>query len=163
MNLMAGLFESTLLGLVGLALVTAILLRRSGRYFRRTKNRPALVQIDRPTPEKPQGHHLDAPDAMRRWEVEMHEMMRDHSARLDNKIRILQYLLGEAEQAAARLEAVLRQIQSGQSDSAVPDEASRQAKIHAMAKEGLQLAEIIRRSGLSAEEVERILGPRPAD
>lgn len=60
----------------------------------------------RPVPHE-RGHHLDAPEDFRKWEVELHTLGREISARIDNKISILQSLIQSAEQQATRLEQAI--------------------------------------------------------
>ena len=47
------------------------------------------------------------PQDLAQWEVELHETARQLSAQLDAKLSLLQSLIAEAEQAAARLEDAL--------------------------------------------------------
>ena len=97
--------------LVAMALLIAILLMRSYRYFSRTKQRDTyLVRTKRPEAERP-GHNLDAPAEVLRWEVHMQETARDLSAQLDSKMIALQHLIREADRAAERLEQELRERQ----------------------------------------------------
>jgi len=94
--------------LIALALVIAILLLRSHRHFsRRSYEQPTIVRTPRPQPSE-QAHHLDSPDELGRWEVQMHDIARDLSAQLDSKMSALQHLVQEADRASARLEAALR-------------------------------------------------------
>jgi hypothetical protein len=88
-----------------LALVIGwVLLRTYRRLPRQRREEPPLVEVSRPE-EAEQGHHLEAPPEVVRWEVEMHETARALSAQLDSKIGALRALIGEADRAAARLEA----------------------------------------------------------
>ncbi len=98
--------------LAGLGLAIFILLSRSRRYFRGkatslTKTPGRLSAAG--AAQKPPAHWHDAPDEMRRWQIEMHELARDYSARIDTKIAALQALLIDADQVAARLESLLDQ------------------------------------------------------
>ena len=98
----------TVLFLVGLVLVIGVLLRRSHRYFgRRPKNPSAMVRTERPETQQ-KGHHLDSPDELVRWEVEMHEIARELSARLDTKMGVLAQLIRDADRASTRLETALK-------------------------------------------------------
>ncbi len=94
--------------LVAMALLIAILLMRSYRYFSRSKQPEShLVRTARPEEQKP-GHNLEKPREMLRWEVQMHEAARELSGKLDSKMVALQHLINEADRAAARLEKDLR-------------------------------------------------------
>jgi hypothetical protein len=98
--------------------------------MRRSRMRGRLAKLPSvsPPPHKahpPAGHHLDAPGAMGRWEVEMHELARDLSGQLDSKIVIAQRLVQDAEQATARLEAAIHraeQVGLWQRSSGQPDD-----------------------------------------
>ncbi|HEX4142725.1 MAG TPA: hypothetical protein VHY91_04170 [Pirellulales bacterium] len=122
--MLAAFDTSTVLLLLGI-LVLWISLKRFGRRPAKTAgllsdSRPAsIVRSD-------DGHHLDAPAPVMRWEVAMHETARDLMGRLDSKIVIVEQLVRDANQAAGRLEAVLRRIEEnngrlGQSGSDEPD------------------------------------------
>jgi len=107
MILLAELTPSTLLFIGALAVVSWMLLMRSHRYFARQKQQePFPTARSEPTVE-PRGHHLDAPAAMARWEVQMHDTAREASAQLDSKMSALEALIADADRAAARLEAAL--------------------------------------------------------
>lgn len=88
-----------------LALVIGWLLFRTHRYLsRQTRDNSPLVRTTRPDRAAP-GHHLNAPDDVARWEVQMHEIARELSAQLDSKMGGLRALIADADRAAARLEA----------------------------------------------------------
>ncbi len=95
----------TVLFVMGALLIGFVLLRRSQRRGRLEMPRPVSPPPHRP--HAPAGHHLDAPGAMSRWEVEMHELSRDLLGRLDSKIVIVEQLVHDAAAAAARLEAAI--------------------------------------------------------
>ena len=106
----------TVLFLVGLVLVIGILLLRSHRYFgRRPKNPSVMVRTKRPE-AKQKGHHLDSPDELVRWEVEMHDIARELSAQLDTKIGVLAQLIRDADRASARLETALKAERQDEQD-----------------------------------------------
>jgi hypothetical protein len=93
-----------ILFLLGLGLMIVILLVRSRRYFRQA------TQYHVPTPRakpaaKPASASAAPPKEFEKWEVSMHELARDISAQLDTKIRVLELLIRDANEAAARLEA----------------------------------------------------------
>jgi hypothetical protein len=93
-----------ILFLLGLGLMIIILLVRSRRYFRQATQ----YQIPRPNAKsvrKPAPSSSAPPKDFEKWEVSMHELARDLSAQLDTKIRVLDLLIREANEAAARLEA----------------------------------------------------------
>ena len=108
MALFAEFTQVTLVFIAAVAVVTWILLMRSHRYFaRQQQNEPASSRwTTKSTAEEPR-HHLDAPQAAARWEVQMHDTARELSAQLDSKMSALQALIADADQAAARLEAAL--------------------------------------------------------
>jgi hypothetical protein len=105
MHLLAQSGVLTGLVLAALGAVIAWLLLRTHRYLsRQARDDSPLVRVARPQRTQP-GHHLDAPPAELRWEVQMHETARELSAQLDSKMGALQTLIAEADRAAARLEA----------------------------------------------------------
>src|SRR5690242_11085725 len=89
--------------LLGLGLTIVILLVRSRRYFRQATQ----YQDPRPQPKAPSKAAKAStapPKDYEKWEVSMHELARDVSGQLDTKIRVLELLIREANEAAARLE-----------------------------------------------------------
>jgi len=101
---------STLMFFLGVTLMTAILLRRSFRYYRRrrgrTPDRPlrtaaANREVNREQPL------MDAPPEVLRWQVEMHETARDLKAELNSKMSALQVLIQMATEASDRLQATI--------------------------------------------------------
>ena len=115
--------NSTILFVMGAMLIGFVLLRRSQK-----RGRLAPWPSISPPPHKahsPAAHHLDAPGAMSRWEVEMHELARDLAGQLDSKIVIVQQLMRDAERATAVLEAAIHraeQVGLWQRSSGQPDE-----------------------------------------
>ncbi|MEN1680908.1 MAG: hypothetical protein AAGJ46_15070 [Planctomycetota bacterium] len=110
---------------LGCGLLTAILLRRSYRYFgRRGKKRKldsALVKTPRPKGTSPAnkstanqwtGAHTDAAARIERQKVELHEMEREVSAKIDNKLMLMQQLVAQSQQQIDRLEALLARAES---------------------------------------------------
>ena len=92
--------------LLGVALlVSGALLFRSNRYFAR-QARPRSLSDTIEEPSKPEPKGAQPPD-LQRWEVEMHELARELSARLDCKMSALQHLIQDADRAAARLEQAM--------------------------------------------------------
>jgi hypothetical protein len=127
---------STTLFVTGAMLIVLVMMRRSQKRTTLSKLPPVSP------PMRPQqtaaGHHLDAPAAMNRWEVEMHELARDLAGQLDTKIAIVERLVEDAEGAALRLEAVLdraAQIGLWQRNSGRDDE-ERAAHEEALAQHG---------------------------
>jgi hypothetical protein len=99
--------------LLGLALLIAILLRRSFRYYGRrgtTRDAPAEYLTQTPRPASNHRSLSSAPADVLRWQVEMHETARDLKAELDSKMRLLQLLVAQAREQAERLEALLQQL-----------------------------------------------------
>jgi len=109
MALFAEFAQVTLVFIAAVAVVTWILLMRSHRYFARQQQQdePASSRWTTKSPAEEPRHHLDAPQAAARWEVQMHDTARELSAQLDSKMSALQALIADADQAAARLEAAL--------------------------------------------------------
>ncbi len=92
--------------LLGLGLMIVILLVRSRRYFRQVTQ----YQVPTPrakSPRKPVSASSAPPKDYEKWEVSMHELARDLSGQLDTKIRVLELLIREANDAAARLETAM--------------------------------------------------------
>jgi DNA-directed RNA polymerase specialized sigma24 family protein len=160
------------LTLGALVLVIGWLLLRTHRYLARQKGSDSpLVRLARLKQAK-QGHHLDAPPEVARWEVQMHETARELSGQLDSKMRVLQALIAEADRAAARLEAAAAKSPEAVEQPAPPDTEPttqaevlksarrRQEEIYTLADYGLDAAEIARRVGSPVGEVELILGLR---
>jgi hypothetical protein len=88
--------------LLGLSIVIVILMMRSRRYFRQVSQHSsaprASYAIAAPRPS------AAPPKSLEQWEVSMHELARDLSGQLDSKIRVLEMLIREANETAARLE-----------------------------------------------------------
>jgi hypothetical protein len=110
--------------LLGLCVVIVVLLMRSKRYFRQVTQyqvpaaRPAR-KLERPNASSapPRGYE--------KWEVAMHDLARELSGKLDSKIRVLELLIREADEAAARLEAAVRSEDSvKKSGRPVPSDTS---------------------------------------
>ncbi len=92
--------------LLGLSLVIVILMMRSRRYFRQVSRHsnvpaPAISASAKPRPS------AAPPKSLEQWEVSMHELARDLSGQLDSKIRVLELLIREASDTAARLESAI--------------------------------------------------------
>lgn len=98
----AGLFA------LGCALLTMILLRRSYRYFgkKRRRNEPAIDAQPRPT-DAWSGAHADASARIERQKVELYDLGREITAQIDNKMILLQELIGKSQAQIDRLEELL--------------------------------------------------------
>jgi hypothetical protein len=113
MTLIAELGAAQLVFMGAALLVTWILLSKTHRYLRQNSRPvPAPEGFGRRTAETPPGATAAAPPVETgAWEVQMHELARELSARLDSKMRALEQLTREADRAAARLEAALAATQ----------------------------------------------------
>ena len=99
--------------IAGIALMTAILLRRTyrqvGRRKRRFDNRPIDAQ-PRPHSEWDGAKH-DRAAVIERQQVELAEMSRDVNGQLDTKIMILRELMAQSQQQIDRLEQLLQEAE----------------------------------------------------
>ena len=98
---------SSWLLVAGIGIMTWVLLRRASR----ARKRLSLISS---ASSSRQAHSSDRPDSwddkpreMSRWRVEMYDVARDMRADMDTKMRILQALIGQAQQQAQRLEAAI--------------------------------------------------------
>ncbi len=164
-------------------LVSGFLLFRTQRYFARAARTGAGQAPGAPHPAEA----LTPPHEAVRWQVEMHELAREVSARLDNKVRILEHLIQDADRAAARLESALDQVRPHTEPAAAPraaaargaletnpaaastsqtsrsekaPETRRHEEIYTLADYGHAPAEIARRLNLPQGEIELILSLR---
>lgn len=95
--------------LAGVALACAVLLFRSQRRIRRqAASQPLPPSAWRPQPpaQRSAASAARAPQEAEDWQVEFHEMAREATAKLDNKIRILEHLIRDADVRIARLQSV---------------------------------------------------------
>lgn len=92
--------------------------------------------------------------------VEIQDLSRDHIARLDTKIRLLNQLLIDCDRKKAELEALL-----GKSTSPAPARPSNPLhdQIYTLKDAGKDVAAICQATGLEKGEVELILGLRSPD
>lgn len=83
------------------------LLNRIRRKRANASNRDSS-ELRRSPPKRgsPAAYHRAPPDVAR-YEVEMHDLARELSARLDSKLVLLQHLVRDADQQASRLEAAI--------------------------------------------------------
>lgn len=91
-----------MLFLGGVALATWVLMRRLFVY--RNKNRKRVDPIKEITKKEIPAQSIDAPVESLKWEVRIHDLGREISARIDSKLSALQALTKLAYEAAERLE-----------------------------------------------------------
>jgi hypothetical protein len=93
-------------------LVTWTLLSWTRRHLRQnSRPEPAPEDFGRAAGSPARAGEAALPVDTGSWEVQMHELARELSARLDSKMRALEQLTREADRAAARLEAALAATQ----------------------------------------------------
>jgi hypothetical protein len=177
-------FTSWAMFALGVVLMIVILLRRSWRYQRRARNDRTAVSPRKPPPS-PGLPLSDAPDDVRRWNVELHDTIRDAQAEMDSKMRALQSLIMLADQQTRHLEAavaraerlgikegpnVLAEIEQMASSPAAPLEGLPPApspdadhvlacreRIHQLAAQGLSAEAIAAEVAATVGEVELML------
>ena len=103
--------KASLLFLLGVAMLTAMLMRRWSRYFKRQKAAQRKPQASALRETDSRQPLMDAPPEILRWQVEMHETARELKAELDTKIAILQRLTIDARRETERLEEVLKEAE----------------------------------------------------
>ena len=155
--------------------VSGMLLFRTQRYFARQAR--ANVALEEAEPRRLPGERASLSGPAEGWEVQMHELARDLSARLDSKMGVLQHLIRDADRAAARLEAALGAAgqsppgtqaerllpaQTRVASDAAPTaaEPGRYDEIYLLADYGHPPAEIAQRLKLPIGEIELILSLR---
>ena len=113
MGLLAEGQAANALMLAGVALASAVLLFRSQRRLRQQSASQPLPPSAWRTQAPVQSHAqpsasplIKAPAEAESWQVEFHELAREASARLDNKIRMLEHLIRDADARIAQLQAV---------------------------------------------------------
>lgn len=103
--------------LTGVGLLTAILLRRSFRYFgrqtRRRKNEAPIDHQPRPIDVWAGAQH-DVAAHIQRQEVEFFDMARDVTGQLDSKMLLLQQLMAQSNEQIARMEQLLEEMEQPQ-------------------------------------------------
>jgi len=102
----------TLLFLAGCAVLTWVLLRRCyGRCGRKKSkdNRDYLEHLHRPTNAWDGACH-DAAALVDRQKVELYEMARDVSGRLDSKLMLLNHLIATSQKQIDRMEELLAEL-----------------------------------------------------
>ncbi len=105
MWLLAETDKANLLFLLGVVLASSILLLRSLRRTRRSSS-ASLPQTPSPSRGASAANSLHALPELQRWEVQMHETARELTARIDNKLRMLEQLIRDADERIARLETL---------------------------------------------------------
>lgn len=109
MGLLAEGQAANALLLAGVALVCAVLLFRSQRRIRQqAPSQPLPPSAWRPQPptHSAASGAVNPPREAESWQVEFHETAREATAKLDNKIRILEHLIRDADARIARLQSV---------------------------------------------------------
>lgn len=98
--------------LAGIGLLTFILMRRSYRYFGKSRRRRDDAALDaQPRPNAPwDGVQHDAMARIERQKVEMFEMARDLNGQLSSKIIVLEKLISDSQRQIARMEELVAQL-----------------------------------------------------
>lgn len=166
MPLFADANQTYLVAIAVIVVVTWMLLMRSQRYFGRQRGGGAEEPRQSGPAAKPPAAGGELPEALARWEVEMHETARKLAAQLDSKMSALQALIADADRAAARLEAAQRgemqtspPVDNPPASLPLPSEARRD-EIYTLADYGFTPAEIARRIDAPVGEVESVLALR---
>ncbi len=155
------MLDPRLLWLAALAVVTALLLRRTYRRLgRRRKAEPALARVPRPASERRQ--LSDAPPEIARYEVQLHETARELTAVLDSKMVALNCLIAQAQAKIDRLESLLDQQRPNAPPEPQPAPAleGEHAEVFALAAEGFSAATIAHRTHTPLAEVQKLLAER---
>jgi hypothetical protein len=131
--------------LAGVALLVITLLRRRRR-----------APLDLRPPGSFDADARDPRQELERLLLEIQDLSRDHIARLDSKIRLLNQLLLDCDKKKAELEALL-----GKSNPATPRPSNPlHEQVYGLRDSGQDVAAICRATGLEKGEVELILGLR---
>ncbi len=126
MMLIAELSTAHLVFMGAALLVTWIVLSKTRRYWKQnSRPLPTPEGFGRRVAETAAGAAAAPPVETGPWEVQMHELARELSARLDSKMRALEQLTREADRAAARLEAALAATQRGAATASAFSQAAR--------------------------------------
>lgn len=131
MWLLAQLEGASFIFVSALAITTGWLLLRTHRQLGRQRSaepRPNRSAQGDP-PAAPRRHGAAARE-LDRWEVEMHELARELSGRLDSKLSILEHLLRDAECLAERLESAIER--ASRSELLTADRANRPAAVRSI-------------------------------
>jgi hypothetical protein len=117
--LLAELNTTSLVFLLLILGVSAMLLWRGQRYLHRARRADARPTVS--AASSAVRARATTPRDVESWQVEAHELVRQWTAQLDNKIRILDQLLRDADRQIARLERL--HAQRGTASLAVPPAA----------------------------------------
>ena len=93
---------------VALVVTASFVLLRTSRYYANKRRDEADWSRTRDEAGKRQARNLDGSPEAIQGEVEIHDNISELKARLDDKMRTLQILIYEANQAAERLESALK-------------------------------------------------------
>jgi hypothetical protein len=157
---------TTALYLLGMMLIILAVLRGTKKNMKAAKLRSAQPSdtCDDTLELRP---FSDKPAQLMRWEVEMHELARDISAKLDNKIAMLQQLMIAAEAQQLNLNRALTasRVSAARPPMPTADEnlepqilrRDRLSEIYRMADEGYPTREIADQIHSSVGDVELIL------
>jgi len=85
--------------------MTWVLLRCASRARRQCSSIPSASSNRQARSSDGPDSWGDTPREMSRWQIEMYDFARDMRADMDTKMRVLQTLIGQAQQQAQRLEA----------------------------------------------------------
>jgi len=111
--------------LLGCALLTLILLKRSYRYFgRRRRSSSSPIERQHRPDSAWDGAKRDAMAQVERQEVEMHQMARDINGQLSSKIVILEQLIADSQRQIDRMEHLLGQLERTPQSSATTGESA---------------------------------------
>jgi hypothetical protein len=93
--------------IAGSAVGTWVLLRRSGRLWRSRRRNVEHLELRHRPANAWDGAHKDAEAMIERQKVELYELARDVTGRIDSKMILLQQLMAQGDQQIERLEALL--------------------------------------------------------
>ncbi len=154
--------------IAAILVLTITMLLRLYRY--QARNRRTATTQRKPAAEPPRSHNA-APDAVVRWEVQMHELARDLKGELDSKMVALSHLIRDADRAAQRLEDALEAaadsnpcLLRSKDDLATSreggDEQALREEVYMLADYGFSLRDISSRLEISTDEIQLILRHR---
>ena len=115
--ILANLLASGMFAL-GCGLLTMWLLRRSYKHFGRRRNRNEPPIDAQPRPDGAwSGAHADASARIERQSVELHDLGREVTGRIDSKMVLLQELIAKSQAQIDRLEALLAEAEDASPES----------------------------------------------
>jgi hypothetical protein len=99
--------------LLGCTLLVSLLLKRSYRYFGKTRQPTTIVGLERlPRPQNTwDGSYRDLVATAERQEVEMAEVARDLMGQLTAKTILLEQLVSDSQRQIERMEALLDRME----------------------------------------------------